>query len=100
MEWISVKDRLPDDYDADYIVLATNIKADENGIIPTRFRIGFKPYELALAKWAQADPALVKFYQDRGDHSWDWAGVDQFSDCAVNMDNITHWLKIPKHPAL
>lgn len=100
MEWISVKDRLPNDYDADYVVLVTNIQPDENGIIPTWLRLNVKAYELHIAKWDEADLTLVKFYQDRGDHSWDWAGKDHFCECDVDVDKITHWLKIPKYPTL
>jgi len=47
MEWISVKDRLPDDYDADYIVLVTNLQRDEDGNIPACFRIGL----VCMAAW-------------------------------------------------
>ena len=99
MKWISVKDKLPDDYDAYYIVLVTNIRPDEDGIIPTWFRIGFKPYELHIARWGR-EPELVKLYHDRKDFSCDLVAKDHFCECEADSDNITHWLKIPKHPVL
>ena len=91
MEWIKCSDRLPDDYDGMYAVLTIY---DDASIL----RLNQKPFRIALAMWYQADMDLVKYHQDKGDHSWDWAEKDHWADCYLDDTKITHWVKLPNRP--
>ena len=91
MEWISVKDRTPDDYDSLYVVMTVYNHA------PVR-RLNQKPFKIELETWDKADMDLVKYYQDQGDHSWDWASKDHWCNCCLDDTEIAYWLKLPEHP--
>jgi len=91
MEWISIKDRLPDNYECDYLVLY--LKPSQEIA-----RLNFKSYEIDIAQWDRSDMNLVNYHQNKGDHSWDWSAIDHWCGCSIDNALITHWLKIPDHP--
>lgn len=98
MEWISVKDKLPDDYDAYYVVLATKKCGNCDKGVAHCHRLNFNRHSIEICSWAKADMNLVRYYKEKGDDSWDYAASDHWCNCCIDIDDITHWLKLPKLP--
>lgn len=80
-EWINVKDRLPEPYDF-VLVFADNQGSNE-------------PKPISLARLIPGG-TVWEFLYEYGDASG--AGVYQDLEWPVEMDDITHWMKLPKGP--
>ncbi len=98
MNWISVKDRLPEEYDIYYLVLTDKScdKCKSNESHP--HRLDFRQYTYDVARWSKSDMHLVNWYRAKGDDSWDHCAHDVFSECSIVNQDITHWLPFPNIP--
>lgn len=98
MEWISVKDKLPKDYNRYYAVLITNPCSGCDANIPHLHKLNFVRHQYGIAQWAQKDLNLVKWYQDKGDHSWDHMANDRWASSSYTHEQITYWMPLPEAP--
>ena len=98
MNWISVKDRYPEQDGLYYIVLVDRSceKCISNESHP--HRLDFRQYSYHVARWSQKDMHLVEWYKAKGDHSWDHCASNRFTECPIIHEEITHWMPFPNTP--
>ena len=98
MNWISVKDRFPTEYDKYYLVLSDKSCDSCNKNESHCHRLDFKRYRYDVARWSEKDIYLVEYYRAKGDHSWDNFANDQFTECHLLNNEITHWMPFNNEP--
>ena len=95
MNWISVKDKLPEKYDY-YLVWAKEC----NDCIANNdhyHKLNYRYNRYTIALWCEKDMYLVEHKQRQGDHSWDSLVKDYWS-CSFTNEEITHWMPLPEKP--
>jgi hypothetical protein len=80
--WVSVKDRLPEDHQR---VLAINDRKDIQLVLYRKIRTGYTPWS---KEWF-----IGCFGRDSGTLRNPEIGISD-----VYLDNVTHWMPLPKPP--
>jgi Protein of unknown function (DUF551) len=98
MEWISVKDKLPQEYDIYYLVLSDSGCRECYTQEEHTHTLAYKQFRYGVARYSKANMHIVNWYREKGDNSWDCYAKDRFTECNLLDNEITHWMSFDNYP--